>query len=334
MFTANPSSFEAFGFARSWDKFSASSPVAPVFGTAPIDELSSWITEQARSSTGLSTRVLAVAHVRGVHPPYDVTPSEASLLAPPDYTGAMEPRRAGQTLERVRRKKHGLNKLTPPDMKRIEAMTDVAMTQTDRALSNLIDTLRKANLWNDTLFIVTSDVAVPLDPTGQILPFAEVPEMSERALRTPLYVHFPGGALAGRRADVPTMTIDIARTALGALDIDAPGRVGGMDLHALVDRGALPIERPSEATLPDRWATRWSELRLFAKEGASPQLCDLRADPLCEKDIRDQLPGTTLALWRWTYDHEAPGRDVTKKLTREPATIDPDTAAALGVWGR
>ncbi|MFO0661061.1 MAG: sulfatase-like hydrolase/transferase [Polyangiaceae bacterium] len=282
----------------------------------------------------MSRGLLAIAHVRGIHPPWDVTPSEASLLPPPEYTGAIEPRRAGQTLERVRRKKHGLNKLTPPDMKRIEAMTDVAMAQTDRALSNLIDTLRKANLWNDTLFIVTSDVAVPLDPTGQILPFAEVPEMSERALRVPLYVHFPGGDLAGRRVDVPTMTVDLTRTTLAALGIDAPGRVGGMDLHALVERGALPIERPSEATLPDRWASRWADLRLFAKEGAPPQLCDLKTDPACEKDIREQLPNTTLQLWRWTYDYEFLGRDPSKRLTREPATIDADTAAALGVWGK
>lgn len=331
MFTAHPATFDAFGFARGWDRFEAHSPVSPALAGAPLDDLATFIAEQGKVP---GTRLLGVAHARGVHPPYDISPAELTQLEPKDYSGPMDPRRAGQVLERMRTKK-GAAKLTDADRQRLAAMTDVALAQSDRALSNLIDALRKAALWDDTLLFVTSDVAAETDPTAT--PFAETQDVTEEALHVPLYVHFPGGLLAGERIDAPTTTVDLFRTTLAALGIDVPDEGGAEDLIALASRGTAPISRPLEATLPGRYATRWADLRLVGRDREPPSIFDLDPDPNGDhtKDLAAAMPATLDALFRWTWDHEALARrEGRPRAPREPATIDPDTAAALAVWGR
>jgi arylsulfatase A-like enzyme len=340
MFTAVPSTFDAFGFARGWDSYIAHSPVSPAMGTSPIDDLIAWLNEHGkRADKGL----LAVAHTRGIHPPYDVTPGEFAQLPPENYSGPLDARRAGQVLERLRRKKKSdaKHRWTDNDTTRLNALIDAAMAQTDRSLSNLIDTLHKNELWDETLLIVTSDVASAAGPIGLTsgpealaLPFAEHVELSEEALRVPLYVHFPGGAQAGKRVGGPTTAVDIARTALSALGIEMPGAIGGVDLHSLAAQGITPVERPLMATLPDHYAVRWGELRLLGHDGAAPALFDLSSDPKCEHDARETLPTFASSLFRFAYDQEALARRAPyARPRREPATLDPDTAAAQAVWG-
>jgi CheY-like chemotaxis protein len=328
MFTSNPATSEAFGFQRGWDKFTVHYPNAPALGTAPIDELGAFVSEKGQiPERGL----LGVAHARGIHPPYDMPPGEFSQLPPLDYSGPLDPRRAGQVIEKARQKKK--LKWTDGDRARLSGMMDAAVVQTDRSLSNLIDSLRKAGLWNETLLVVTGDVAQAADPA--ILPFGESVDITEDNLRVPLYVHFPGGALAGARVPAPTTAMDIARTALAALNMDIPDTLGGVDLFALAERGITAAERPLVATLGDRYATRWTTLRLVGRDGSPPMLCDLSVDPHCEKDVRDAMPLATEALFRFTWDYEAAAfRAQGGRPRRDPATIDPETAAALAVWGR
>jgi arylsulfatase A-like enzyme len=334
MFSSNPATSEAFGFERGWERFLSHSPVSPALGTAPIEDLISWVGEHAkRSEKGL----LAFVHTRGIHPPYDVSPGDFAQMLPhpnQEYAGPLDPRRTGQILEKMRNKKRNIQqKWTEHDTMRLTGMIDSSLAQTDRSLSNLVDALRKAGLWNDTLLLVTSDVAGATDPA--VLPFAETMELTEDALRVPLYVHFPGGAHAGERIAAPATAMDIARTALSALGIEAAAAPGGVDLFELAERGLLPAERPLVATLPDRFAARLGDFRMVGRDNHPPFLCDLRVDPRCEKDLHEQLPLVTETLWRFAYDQESLARPPQfTRPRREPATLDPDTAAALGVWGR
>lgn len=334
MFTVHPATSGAFGFARGWDRFQYHSPISPALGTKPIEELISWLGEHgARADKGL----LAVVHTRGIHPPFDFSPGEFAQLPPhPDqeYSGALDPRRAGQTLERLRQKKRGVaRKWTDADNIRLNAAIDGALVQTDRSLSNLIDALRKAGLWNDTLLLVTSDVAAATDPTT--LPFAAVQEPSEEVLRTPLYAHFPGGAHAGERIQMPVTTMDLTSTALLALGLGAAApSAEGQDLFSLAEQGGMPSERPLVASLGERVVVRWGDWRLSARNNTPPQLCDLRVDPRCEQNLAEQHPQLTQALWRRAYEYEEQARAPRyQKPKREPATIDPETSAALQVWG-
>lgn len=333
MFTAHPGSFEAFGFARGWDRFLAHSPVSPATGTRPLDDLIAWLGERGANAKGL----LAVVHTRGMHPPFDLSPGEFAQLPPHperEYAGPLDPRRAGQVLTRFRPRKRGQpQKWTETDALRLNAMMDLALVQTDRSLSNLIDALRKAGLWNDTLLVVTSEVAAGEETP---LPFAEVIEPSEEALRVPLYVKFPGGAHAGERVGAPAQAVDITATALESLGLGAAAAAaGGESLYRLAERGMLASERMQVATLGERSFVRWGDWRLVARDGAAPQLCELGSDPKCEHDVAERWPSVVQAMWRAAYDHEAQARPPRwQKPRREPATLDTDMAAAMAVWGR
>ncbi|MCC6648670.1 MAG: sulfatase-like hydrolase/transferase [Polyangiaceae bacterium] len=325
MFTANPWTGEAFGFARGWDRYTMFSPISPALGTAPIDEIVKFIAEKDQSR---EKGLLAVAHARGIHPPYDLSPGEFAQLPPSDYAGPLDPRRAGQVLERFRQRKRAKEKWSAPDRARLSGMMDAALVATDRSLSNLIDSLRKAELWDDTLLIVTSDVAAALDPVAP--PFPEALDLSEDVLSVPLVVRFPRGALAGTRAQAPATSADLARTALAALDVDL-GAQGGKDLFSLAATGTTPVERALVARLGDRYASRWGDLRLAGRQGATPTLCHLPSDPRCERDALEDRPHQAVALFRETFDAEQ-RKDPPPR--RESARWDADTTAALNVWGR
>lgn len=326
-FTSNPGTFAPFGFGRGWDRTLSHSPVSPAFGTAPFDDFVSWSAEMAKTP---GARFLGVLHTRGIHPPFDTTPAEAGALAPKDYAGPIDPRRAGQVIARLRASKKAAPKLEASDRQRLASLMDNALSQTDRALSNVIDGLRKLGVWHDTLLIVTSDGATALDES---LPFAEGGKLSEEALHVPLFVRFPAGARGGTRVETPTTHADIARTVLVALGLDGPDAPPGLDLFSVAANATVAAERPVVATLPNAFSTRWGDLRLSGAPGSAPFLCDAAEGQACERDARDAMPLATRALFRWTFDQEA-SIVLGTKLTREPATIDPDTAAAFAVWGR
>lgn len=331
MFTANPSTFEAFGFARGWDKYLARSPISPAMGTAPIDDLISWLGEHAKQA---DKGLLAVVHTRGIHAPFDIQQADLAHMPPEQYAGPLDPRRAGQVLERLRHKKK-LDRVrwAEADATRLSAMIEAATVQTDRSLSNLIDALRKAGLWDDTLLVVTSDVAAAADPS--VVPFGEQLDLTEEALRVPLFVRFPGGAHAGVRVRAPSTAVDIAKTALASMGLEVAATAGARDLHELASGGVTAVERPIVSTQVERYVVRWGPYRMAGKDGSPPTLCDRVVDPRCERDLRESNPLAATALFRVAFDHEtAATKGRQGKLRREPATLDSDTAAAMAVWGR
>ncbi len=328
MFTSNPLSGDAFGFARGWDRFTIHSPIAPALGTAPIDDVAAWIAERDQSR---EKGMLVVAHVRGLHPPYDMPPGEFAQLPSPQYTGPIDPRRAGQVLAKLRVERKRGQRYSDGDRQKLEGLIGHALVATDRAIGSLIEALRKRDLWDDTLLVVTGDLATAWDLSEP--PFAEGSALSEDLLHVPLYVRFPRGALAGRRVESATTFADIARTSLAALGIEPAAGMGGEELFTLASRGARPVERSLVATLGEGYASRWGPIRLAGKSGQVPSLCLLDVDPRCESDARDRYPLLMQEAFRRVYDAEVPSVGVTR-VKREPLTIDPDTAAMLGVWGR
>jgi hypothetical protein len=326
MFTGVPSSFRAFGFGGGWERFVEHAPNSGEPATAPIDSAAAWITEILRAAP--DARLLAVVHARGAHPPWHVTPRELEDVPPPDYAGPIEPRRAAQVLAQLRKRRAGAA-LSPTDRDRVRALSTIALAGQDKALGALIAALKAAGVWDSTLLIVTGEVST--GPSESTL-FAEAMDLREALLTLPLYVHFPGGAHAGAAVGEPTEIVDIPRTALAALGISFARRSFGRDL-ARVAAGAsgAGFGGPQIASLDDRYSTRWGDLILSGRFGASPQLCDLGVDPTCAFNRRDGMPIATQALFRRMVAAELSTRAPPR--TREPATIDPETAASLNVWG-
>jgi hypothetical protein len=326
MFTGVPSTFRAFGFGGAWERFVEHAPSSGDPATAPIDSATSWITEVLRDAP--EARLLAVVHARGAHPPWGIPPKVLGEVPPVDYAGPIEPRRAAQVLAQLRKRRAGAA-LSPIDRDRVRTLSFIALAAQDRALGALIAALRTAGIWDSTLLIVTGEVASGPSETAL---FADSLDLRESVLTLPLYAHFPGGAYAGASIDEPTEIVDIGRTALSALGLSFARRSFGRDL-ALVASGVEGggWSGPQIAMLDDRYSTRWGELILSGRFGAPPQLCDLTVDPTCAFNRREGMPNATQAIFRRTVAADLATRVPASK--REPATIDPETAASLSVWG-
>jgi hypothetical protein len=324
MFSGCPTTFEAFGFSRGWDKFATYSPVEGAPAVAPLTDATSWTLEHMKSS---DARALVVVHARGGHPPWDVTINEAAKLAPSEYSGPMEARRAGELIARARAR-HSRFRLSENDRTRMWAIYDAALAGQDRAIGQFVDALKKANLWKDALFVVTGDVSNGSDARA---PFGDGEELSESLLRLPLWVHFPGGALAGKRVDTPTAVTDVSRSILDALHLPTPDGFEGVDLFAVASGAASPSGRPLAATLGSRYSLRVGDLILSGTAGKSPTLCEVLSDPGCEVDRFERMPRAGAFLFRLVYDAESAAQK--RRRAREPATVDTNTAAALQVWG-
>jgi hypothetical protein len=278
------------------------------------------------TKTSSETKLLALVHARGGHPPWDVTLKELGAAAPPDYTGMIEPRRGAQLLARIRRSKRAQKVTSDADRQRIRALEQLGLAGQDRALGALVAALKAANLWDTTLLIVTGDVA---SGVGEL--FADGLDLKEPLLSLPLYVHFPGGLYAGKRVTEPTEVVDIARTSLAALGLSFAKQSFGRDLSRVAGGFEDASGGPQIATLDNRYSARWGNLVLSGRYPSPPSLCDLSIDPLCAFNRRETMPIAAGAIFRSIVAEDLATRAPVGK--REPATIDPETAAALVVWG-
>jgi len=328
-FTGVPMSFPVYGFARGWDKYETFSPVRDLPATEPMAVGEQWLKEQI--SAGKEGRTLLVLHVRGGHPPWDVTKDEAAALPPEEYSGPIEPRAGAIVLSNVRGQRGQLEqRLSGDDWRRLHGLEEIALRKQDAELRRLLDMIEREGLYDDALVVLMGDVAVG-DPPG--IPFAPMPSLTEDTLLAPLVVKLPKNELAGTHVASPATTVDVTETVLHALDLSDEG-VDGLDLLR-VARGLLPVDgRPLEATLGARYATRWGPWLLHGELGRRPMLCQYDVDPSCATDQLAQSPVAAAALWHRTFDLETAARGRLAPGHAQPAVVlDMDTQSALKVFG-
>jgi hypothetical protein len=327
-FTNVPYSFGGFGFERDWNRFEQMSPVRDLPTEEPLRRAQGWL--QAEFEEDSDKRRLLVVHLRGGHPPFDVTPEDASSLSPPEYTGSLEPRRAAIILRNVReRERRTSRKLGPKDWQRLIALQRAALLKQDAALGALFETLRAHGRWDDSLVILLGDVARGEEPH---VPFEPYGELREDRLSPPLLLKFPYAARPAPRSAVPLGTLDVSRAIHDGLGLDFPGagnesRVVDLaqNTEPLATRGLVAVHPPSYVFTLDRY-------RLAGSFGQVPLLCDLEVDPACQHDLYSEAPFQMEWLWRM-----AVRAFQTQGATQvEDATLgefDEDLRAALTVFG-
>jgi hypothetical protein len=330
MFTAAPTSFASFGFDQGWDLFEAISPVKDLPATEPIQRANRWL-QQALEQTR-SGPILVLVQTQGAHPPWDVSRDEAAHLKPLDYAGILDPRRAGMILSGLRsRRQRGGRRLSDDDWTRLRALANASLTKQDQALGELVAQLKRINVWDQTLLLVTGDVAAGEPPE---LPFDPKAALSEERLIVPLILKFPGNALAGKDIQAGSASEDLAVTLLAGLGLPIPKQLDGIDL-ALRAQGREPLGgRIQLATLPERYAARLGRWLLRGQAGRVPSLCALDVDPACVSDVFEKETIAARALWQatfWTLNSAA--KVAPPPMSRRVLGVDEETAAALAVWG-
>jgi hypothetical protein len=327
MFTGVPTTFGAFGFSGGWDRFDQISPIEDLPATEPIVRATRWLHEELRGDE--PRRRLVVIHARGAHPPWDISRDESAQLKPEEYGGLLDPRRGAIALGKIRNRRHrAQRRIDAADWVRLRALEDAALVKQSNALARLVDLLEQTEVYDETLIALVGDVASG-DPPD--LPYDPAAPLEESRLLVPLLVKFPQGRFAAKEVTTPVTSVDIAATILEALRLKRPEQVVGVDLY----RPAVGIEplvtRPILATFGGSYAARSGPWLLRGQLGRVPSLCRLDVDPACVGDVFDAQPWAARALWHAAFEAELTAQS--RRLPREAASIDPDTAAALTVWG-
>jgi hypothetical protein len=329
-FTGVPSTFAAFGFDAGWDTFDALSPVLDVPATEPLSRALKWL--EAELDDGHPGPRLLVVHARGSHPPWDLTREETQALKPDEYAGILDPRRGAIMLAALRaRKTRVAHHLQEEDWVRLHALQDAALAKQDALIGQLVALLKKKGAWERTMLVFAGDVSAGEPPES---PYDPLGALTEARLSVPLVVKFPGGDLDGRDERLPASAADVSATLLTALGIPVPDSVEGVDLYAAA-HGMVPVVANAlVATAPGRYSTRLGSWLLRGELGKRPSLCAIDLDPACVNDVFDEKPYSARALWLATFRAESAAlRANGRPKDKQAATLDPETVAALTVWG-
>ena len=126
---------------------------------------------------------------------------------------------------------------------------------------------------------------------------------------------------------------DVAITLARSLEV-IPTSSPALDLAQRAAAGAAIESAAQVATLPGRYSTRVGPWLLRGELGATPRLCAFDVDPACAVDAFEEHSIAARTLWLATLEAEGERVPAESGTTlRTPVELDPETRAALVVWG-
>lgn len=303
-FTTNPQIGRTFGFERGFDTFVESEPDGSLSGpgwakmrgakrllcqpvthrllkpfqtntlppeiTTPAeqlcDQIGDWL-EQPRQQPAF-----VWAHFMDVHWPYH------NLRKPQP---ALEKAKTWRDLQIAYQISENGGYTHPGDeqVERFRELYRQAIVYVDEQIGRLVERLKAAGLWEDTVLILTADHGEEFYEHGRWSHY----QLYDESLRVPLVVRIPG--IKPRSIDWQVSLLDVAPTVLELAGVSKPEAMLGISLlqqarESQVDRSR---EVYAEAIWPDnlRLAIRTEEFK-FLYESKLPDrsmLIDLKADP-------------------------------------------------------
>ena len=215
----------------------------------------------------------------------------------------------------------------------LEDQYDTAIRYTMERIGRLFDDLRRLELWDDSLIILTADHGEELFDHGG---FSHGYSLHREVLRVPLYVKLPGQR-AGRVDDAPVSLADIYPTVLEAVGLP-PAR--SLDGRSMLAPGASDRELIFEANSRKRCVARAilsgrhkliRTVSDYQGRAGVVELFDTVADPMelldlsaAEPELAARLEGRMDALFA-----ELESRALPLPGERD-AELDRDTLEALG----
>jgi len=134
--------------------------------------------------------------------------------------------------------REGMVSLSPADAPNLVDRYDAGIRQMDAEIGRFLDFLRERGLWEEALFVLTSDHGEEFFEHGGVL---HGQTQYQEVIRVPLLVKGPGVPL-GRRVPTPVSLVDIAPTLLGRAGIAVPEGLDGLDISRLWSEGDRELE--------------------------------------------------------------------------------------------
>jgi hypothetical protein len=308
---------------RGFGTFDSYAPQADVASTAPILELKKWLQKHIAHEGP----VLGVLHLRGGHPPFDVTREAAQELPPAEYGGNLTPRRAAIQLAEIRARQSERHRQMPEeDWRRLAALQKRALLDQNVQLTHLFDWLKREGAYDDTLIVLMGDVSSGEVP---LIPFAHDAPLEESFLAAPLIVKFPAGFAAGTAVPGFFAPEDVTMTLAASLGIEWP-RGDAIDLSRS-DAASRAAIRPHIAYRAGAYSLRLGDMILQGKDGTPPRLCQPALDVNCLVDRGEDHVLEGRALWFTLYGTLFEPLNNSRKAEVVPE--DERHQSALLVWG-
>jgi arylsulfatase A-like enzyme len=182
----------------------------------------------------------------------------------------------------------GLNRFTAQDWRRIKAYYYGMITQIDRNIGRLIETLDHRGLLDETIVVFTSDHGENLGDHRLLFKGTTY----DCVTNTPFVAAGPGVPGSGQARDPLASTVDIMPTLLDLAGIDRPDPdpIQGRSFSGVLD-GSEALFRP--AVLIENAGIRRSvrtpeALLTWHGEGTTGELYDLAGDPDCLENLWDR----------------------------------------------
>ncbi len=144
-----------------------------------------------------------------------------------------------------------------------------SVREVDRRLGQLFDHLRRLELYDDMMIVLTADHGEEFLEHGKLLHGT----FWEEVIRAPLVIKWPRGRFAGERRTVPSGAVDVAPTLLAEFGLDREGLPGTPLLERTADTPVYLVNGEWDAVIVDgmKAVSDLEELRLL--------LFDLAEDP-------------------------------------------------------
>lgn len=333
-FIANGFVSRRYGFDQGWDHYTnyireeRNTSAENVFR-----EAAAWIEEHREE------RFFAYIQTIDPHVPYDPPNDILAHYDPGEYTGPIQNRRTAYHLADA---KSGALTLTARDRRRLEGLHDAEIDYHDRQMTTFIARLRELGVYDDVIFVVTSDHGEEFNDHGS---WGHGHSIFQELLHVPLMFRW-NGVIDPLRVSPTVSTLDIAPTVLEAAGIEIPDEFEGHSLLSTA-RGRMRAG-PSIAfsdKLDDRRVATAAGYKLIVRGNLTWAFFNLREDPREQNQIESgSRHPIALRYLRGLYGQHLGAEDrgdwlhagtggTSRTLPSSSVVVDPELCAQLVAMG-
>ncbi len=271
-------------------------------------------------------------HTVDPHDPYQPPREYAGFFEDTPYTGRFK--ESSGFLNNLR----SGARLTPEDKEHFRVLYDREIRYTDDQVGRLVQAMRELGIWDQTLFIISSDHGEEFWEHDGIM---HGHTLYDENLRVPLIFRLPGRIPAGRVIHEPVRLLDLMPTILDFYGLDGSPEMQGVSLVPLIEGRAMPSNPAfAEALL------YFDELKAILKDGyklilnpssGKTMLFDLVNDPAERWDLarQDSVRARLMLaeLRDWMRASQVMADTIPHSVGGTNAHIDADTEAQLRALG-
>jgi arylsulfatase A-like enzyme len=282
-FVANGNASGTFGMTQGFDK------VAEVFREPNYSGWGKEITEHFTKwlNNNRSGRFFVYLHFREPHDPYNPPEEWVRKFTDPDYSGSI-----GKTFENRIRINTNDAALTAADRKQIADLYDANLAYGDSQVGEVLQALKRAGLYDNTIVIVTADHGEAFWQHGYQ---GHNTQVYEESIHIPLVIKMRNGLHAGQKVAQRVRTIDLYPTLMQLLNL--PSRHSRLDGESYLPYIISPDDQKREViaqtTRERQYAYRENQFKFIDDLVYDVwELYDLQKDPeekhnlMSEQNIR------------------------------------------------